>query len=67
MTDHEYNYATFNLARDMPKFDAFRGHALHAGTVAPDFPLEELATGQMLAMKDLWRSGLAVIEFGSYT
>ncbi|MDE2581150.1 MAG: hypothetical protein KGL52_05915 [Rhodospirillales bacterium] len=67
MTEHDYNYATFDMAREMPKFAAFPDHPLHVGTVAPDFPLEDLATAQPLRMKDLWRGGLAVIEFGSYT
>lgn len=67
MTDEAYNYATFDLQREMGKFTEFQNHPLHAGTQALDFPLEDLATGQIAAMKELWRGGLAVIEFGSYT
>jgi len=67
MTDHAYNYAVFDLQRDMGKFTEFQNHPLHVGTQALDFPLENLTTGHTTAMKDLWRNGLAVIEFGSYT
>jgi hypothetical protein len=34
---------------------------------APSFPLEDLATGTSVEMKDFWKTGIAVIEFGSFT
>ena len=67
MTAHEYNYAVFNLRAEMGKFTEFQDHPLHAGREAPDFPLEDLGTGQAVRLKDLWSAGLVVIEFGSYT
>jgi hypothetical protein len=51
----------------MGKFTEFQDHPLHAGREAPDFPLEDLGTGQAVRLKDLWSAGLVVIEFGSYT
>src|SRR5262249_5713182 len=34
---------------------------------APSFPLEDLANGEKIAMKDLWKSEIVVMEFGSFT
>jgi hypothetical protein len=34
---------------------------------APSFALEELATGETIEMKDFWKKGVTVIEFGSFT
>ena len=67
MTTDDYNYAVFNLQRESGKFTEFQDHPLHAGRPAPDFPLEDLSTGAAVRMKDLWTSGLVVIEFGSFT
>jgi hypothetical protein len=67
MSDHEYNYAKFHLMGEMSKFTEFQDNPLHAGRQAPDFPLEDLNTGQTIRLKDLWSGGLVVIEFGSYT
>ena len=62
----EYNYATFDMAREEPPFVAF-GNRLHAGERAPSFVLEDLDTGDAVEMASLWASGLAVLEFGSFT
>jgi hypothetical protein len=67
MAVHEYNHAVFNLDSEKDKFTEFRDHPLHAGRNAPDFPLEDLATGQTVHLKDIWSDGLVIIEFGSYT
>lgn len=67
MTAHEYNYSVFNLKGELGKFSEFQDHPLHAGRVAPDFPLEDLDTGQTVRLKELWDGGLVIIEFGSYT
>jgi hypothetical protein len=67
MTTEEYNYAVFNLQRESGKFTEFQDHPLHAGRTAPDFPLEDLSSGQAVRLKELWTGGLVVIEFGSYT
>ncbi len=64
MTD--YNYADFSLKREMPPFDEFRDR-LHAGERAPDFPLEDLASGETVQLRNLWKKGPAIIEFGSFT
>jgi hypothetical protein len=68
MMDHDdYNYAVFDMNRETPKFAEFQNHPLHAGGQAPDFPVEDLDTGQTVHLKDLWSNGLAIVEFGSYT
>ena len=64
MTD--YNYAVFDLAEAEPDFLTFR-NGLHVGERASDHPLEDLHSGQTIAMKSLWSNGPAVIEFGSFT
>jgi hypothetical protein len=61
-----YNYPDFNMAREMPPFEAFR-NILHVGEKAPDYELEDLATGEVVSLKSLWREGPAIIEFGSFT
>jgi hypothetical protein len=67
MSPEEYNYADFVLRREQPGIDGFADVPLHAGGRAPDFPLEDLESGEMVAMKQLWRDGLALVEFGSFT
>jgi hypothetical protein len=62
----EYNYGVFDMAAEEPSFSAFRD-GLHAGERPPDFPLEDLDTGETVTMKSLWKQGPAVIEFGSFT
>ena len=62
----DYNYATFDIAREEPSFAAF-GSRLHAGDPAPSFPLEDLNTGEAVEMTGLWARGPAVLEFGSFT
>ena len=62
----DYNYAVFDLAEAEPDFLAFR-NGLHVTERAPDFPLENALTGEVVPLKSLWRTGPAVIEFGSFT
>lgn len=62
----DYNYAVFDMAQEEPHFLSFRDR-LHAGDRVPDLSLEDLDTGAAVLMKSLWRSGLAVLEFGSFT
>ena len=62
----DYNYAVFDMERENPAFASFR-NGLHVTEKAPDFPLEDLDTGQTVAMKSLWAKGLAILEFGSFT
>ncbi len=67
MTAKEYNYAVFSLQAELGKFEEFESLSLHAGRRAPDFPVEDLETGQALQLKDLWSGGPLIVEFGSYT
>jgi hypothetical protein len=67
MAAHDYNYAVFNLDAEKDKITEFQDHPLHAGRNAADFPVEDLATGQTVQLKDLWTDGVVVIEFGSFT
>jgi len=67
VSTHDYNYAVFNLQREIPYFTEFQDHPMHAGRTATDFPLEDLSTGSTARMADLWSAGLVVIEFGSFT
>ena len=60
-----YHYSTFNLHTE--EFNNFSENAPKATMRAPSFPLEDLATGNTVEMKELWKSGIAVIEFGSFS
>ncbi len=62
----EYNYVHFDMQAERPKFESFSAN-LHVGERAPDFRLEDLATGETVRLKDLWSEGLVVAEFHSYT
>ncbi len=64
--NHSYNYSVFDLAREQPVFAEFPNR-LHVGERAPDFPFENLADGQTVRLRDLWASGVAILEFGSFT
>ena len=64
MTD--YNYAAFDMASEMPNFQGFPD-VLHVGERAPDFPLEDLESGETVNLKDMWADGVVVAEFGSFT
>ncbi len=65
MSDQPYNYSTFVISPG--EFEAFAHDAPKATMRAPSFPLEDLATGETVEMKDLWKSGVTLIEFGSFT
>ena len=67
MTPEEYNYAVFEMEREQPVIEAFGPFPVRSGSRAPNFPLEDLDSGDAIEMKDLWRNGLAIIEFGSFT
>lgn len=62
----DYNYAVFDMAKEEPVFGEF-GKSLHAGERAPSFALEDLATGEQVELRSLWSSGVAILEFGSFT
>ena len=65
MSDEDYNYSVWES--DEEKFNDFAVNAPQATSRAPSFPLEDLATGGTVEMKELWKKGIAVIEFGSFT
>jgi hypothetical protein len=65
MTAEEYNYSEF--VANPQEFSDFAVHAPKVTMRAPSFPLEDLASGSLVQMSELWREGVAVIEFGSFT
>lgn len=62
----EYNYSAFDMDREQPSFDEFP-RKLRVGERAPDFRLEDVATGEPVSLRSLTSSGVALIEFGSFT
>ena len=67
MTPEDYNYSVFVMEREAPVIQAFAENPIRPGTRAPSFALEDLDSGDAVEMKELWRQGLVVIEFGSFT
>jgi hypothetical protein len=65
MSDPIYNYSVFDA--DPNEFVAFATRAPKVTMRAPSFPLEDIASGEKIAMKDLWKSDIVVMEFGSFT
>jgi hypothetical protein len=63
----EYNYSVFEMDREMPIIEAFGELPLRPGGRAPSFPLRDLESGEAVEMKEFWRDGLVVFEFGSFT
>lgn len=64
MTD--YNYKTFPLDADMQDFQQFPNIA-RVGTKAPDGILLDAKDGSEVQLAQLYKRGLSVIEFGSFT
>ena len=60
-----YNYPSFEAS--LHEFFDFAVKAPKVTMRAPSFPLEDLETGACIEMSELWSSGPAVIEFGSFT
>ncbi|MBI2150038.1 MAG: hypothetical protein HYU27_05470 [Acidobacteria bacterium] len=65
MSDQTYNYSVFDVSPN--EFIDFATHAPKVTMRARSFPLEDLATGKTVEMKDFWKTGIVVIEFGSFT
>lgn len=65
MGSQPYNYSEFVASPD--EFDDFAVYAPKATMRAPSFALEDLATGETVDMSALWKSEIALIEFGSFT
>jgi hypothetical protein len=64
----DYNYRIFSHKAVAPEFMSFMGTGIKVGDrIAADYVLEDLDSGEKKAMKDLWKSGLALLEFGSFT
>jgi hypothetical protein len=63
--DQPYNYSVFKIHPG--EFEQFADNAPKATMRAPSFPLESLETGETVAMKDLWKTGITILEFGSFT
>lgn len=62
----EYNYAAFGKSSRPSDFLGFRTK-LPVGSVAPDLTLTSLESGEKVQLRDYWRKGDVVIEFGSLT
>ncbi len=62
----EYNYENFPLDGDMQDFVRFPD-GLRAGTKAPHGVLIDAKDGSDVQLGDVYRRGVTVIEFGSYT
>jgi len=65
MTSKDYNYATWGHGSE--SFEDFATGAPLVTSRAPSFSVEDLASGESVEMKDLWRKGVTIVEFGSFT
>jgi hypothetical protein len=65
MADQTYNYSVFDPSPN--EFIEFATHSPKVTMRAPSFPLEDLASGEQIDMRDLWKSQIVVMEFGSFT
>jgi hypothetical protein len=65
MSSRDYNYSEFVASTE--EFDDFAVRAPKVTMRAPSFALEDLATGERVEMSALWKSEIALIEFGSFT
>ncbi len=65
MSDQAYNYSVFDVSPN--EFIDFATQAPKVTMRAPSFPVEDLATGETIDMKNLWKEGIVVMEFGSFT
>ena len=62
---NDYNYPSFPpVGEDADKFETFF-EAPNVGTIAPDFVLEDLATGEPVHLQAFWKTGALIMEFGS--
>lgn len=62
----EYNYPSFPRDLDMVDFEAFP-RVCHVGERAPNGELVDAGDGTTVRLSRFWRSGPALIEFGSIT
>lgn len=66
MTGRPYNYAVFDITAEEQHFESFFTR-LHSGERAPGGNVEDLESGDAVGLDSLWATGLAVLEFGSFT
>ncbi len=62
----DYNYSIFNMEAEQPVFEAFPSK-IRVGERAPNMPLEDLESGEVVSLRSLASSGVALLEFGSFT
>ena len=62
----DYNDSTCDMAAEDPFFAAFPDR-LHVGERAPEAVLEDLETGEPISLRSLASTGVAILEFGSFT
>lgn len=62
----DYNYAHFPLDGDMQDFVRFPEVA-RVGTKAPDGVLVDARDHREIRLRELYRKGVTVLEFGSFT
>jgi hypothetical protein len=63
----DYNYRHFPpVGEKADKFERFY-EAPNVGTIAPDAALEDLESGAPVHLRDLWKTGAVLMEFGSYS
>ena len=65
MKPEDYNYSVWNPGSE--SFEDFATKAPQVTSRAPSFPVEDLATGEAVQLKDIWRKGVTIVEFGSFT
>ena len=65
MNNRTYNYSVFDASPS--EFAEFATHAPKVTMRAPSFLLEDFETGRKIQIKDLWKSDVVVMEFGSFT
>jgi len=65
MNVEDYNYSTLNPGSE--SFEDFASEAPQITSRAPSFPVENLATGETVQLKEIWRKGVTIVEFGSFT
>jgi hypothetical protein len=61
-----YNYQTFPAESDVEDFQRFP-EIVKVGTHAPETVLTDLDSGEPVSLRDVTRTGLTILEFGSLT
>ena len=66
MIERQYNFAEFTAGGSGASAE-FIQNSPKATSRAPAFPLEDLDSGEIIAMQDLWKTETLIMEFGSFT